>query len=51
MNKEDTGRNEVTEVGYGHNLPGSEGHFKEFGLFSKCDRKSLVGLAQVTQSD
>lgn len=51
MIKEDTGRNKVTEGGYRQDCSGPEGHAKEFGLCTKCDRKSLVGLAQVTQPD
>lgn len=48
---EDTGRNEITEAGYRQDHSGPEGHAREIGLFSRCDRKSLVGLAQVTQYD
>lgn len=43
-------RNEITEVGYRQDHLGPEGHANEVGLFSKCDRKSTVGLAQVTQT-
>lgn len=42
-------RNEIIEVGYKQDHLGSEGHANEVGLFSKCDRKSMVGLAQVNR--
>lgn len=48
--KEDTG-NGVTEFGYRQDHSGPGGHAHEFRLFSKCDRKSSVGLAQETRSD
>ena len=43
--------NEITEVGYRKDHSEPEDCAKEFGLHSKYDKKSPMGLVQVTKSD
>lgn len=43
--------NEITDVGYRKDHSEPEGCAKGFGLHSRYDKKSLMGLVQVTKSD